>query len=118
MFLSIEGEGKVNVHNYNDVGPWMSGAQQNVTAFGVQELVFAPGESEKFIGIEIIDDSLPEPSEQFEVVLSNPRNGATLGEFVRGRVCSFSVCRFLCQSSCVCLSHSLPLLCLCFFALI
>ena len=80
----------MNAHNYNDVGPWMSGEQQNVTAFGVQELVFAPGESEKFIGIEIIDDSLPEPSEQFEVVLSNPRNGATLGEFVRGRVCTFS----------------------------
>ena len=50
----------------------------------VQEVVFGPGESQKEILIEIINDALPEPDERFEVVLSNPKNGAALGQFVRG----------------------------------
>ena len=50
----------------------------------LQELVFAAGESQKYLRIELVDDSLPEPDEQFEVVLATPRDGATLGLFSRG----------------------------------
>ena len=50
----------------------------------LQELVFAAGESQKYLRIELVDDSLPEPDEQFEVVLATPQDGATLGLFSRG----------------------------------
>ncbi|XP_076465116.1 adhesion G-protein coupled receptor V1-like isoform X2 [Babylonia areolata] len=50
------------------------------------ELVFAPEESHKFLQIEIIDDNLPEPHEQFEIVLSAPKHGATLGQNIRAIV--------------------------------
>lgn len=50
----------------------------------MQELVFAPGVSQKNIAINIVNDNIPEPNEQFEVVLTNPKNGATLSSFSRG----------------------------------
>lgn len=48
--------------------------------------MFEAGQSEKIIMIEVINDGNPEPNEQFEVILSNPRDGAALGEFSRGIV--------------------------------
>lgn len=50
----------------------------------LQEVVFAPGENRKNIVIQIINDDLPEPEEQFQVILTTPRNGAMLGQFIRG----------------------------------
>ncbi|KAK7486836.1 hypothetical protein BaRGS_00021983 [Batillaria attramentaria] len=49
-------------------------------------LVFAAGESRKTINIQIINDNIPEPTEEFEVVLSNPQNGATLSQNSRATV--------------------------------
>ncbi|KAL8615958.1 hypothetical protein ACOMHN_034634 [Nucella lapillus] len=50
------------------------------------ELVFEAGESQKLIRIEILNDDTPEPHEQFEVVLSQPKGGVTLGLFSRASI--------------------------------
>jgi len=61
--------------NYHDSG-----------CLGYQELVFLNGETTKQIRVEIVDDEIPEPDETFEVILSNPKNGLTLGTPSRGRI--------------------------------
>jgi hypothetical protein len=45
-------------------------------------LVFNDGESEKTVTVPILEDSLAEYPEEFSVVLSNPTNGASLGNYV------------------------------------
>ncbi|KAL3865787.1 hypothetical protein ACJMK2_043142 [Sinanodonta woodiana] len=42
-------------------------------------LLFANGENQKVILVEIINDDIPEPDETFQVILSNPTNGLVLG---------------------------------------
>ncbi|KAK3601208.1 hypothetical protein CHS0354_004408 [Potamilus streckersoni] len=51
-----------------------------------EELLFANGENQKVILVEIINDDIPEPDEMFEVILSNPRNGLVLGSPDRASV--------------------------------
>lgn len=43
-------------------------------------ITFTPGISERFINIEIIDDDIFEQDESFFIQLSNPTNGAVLGQ--------------------------------------
>ncbi|XP_031629724.1 sodium/calcium exchanger 3-like [Contarinia nasturtii] len=43
-------------------------------------ITFTPGISERFINIEIIDDDIFEEDESFFIQLSNPTNGAILGQ--------------------------------------
>lgn len=46
---------------------------------------FAPGEMEKIIQVEILDDDIPEPDEVVEIILASPKNGLTLGEPHKGK---------------------------------
>ena len=46
---------------------------------------FAPGESEKTVFIPISDDAIVESAETFRVELSNPTNGASISESLRGQ---------------------------------
>lgn len=43
-------------------------------------VTFAPGETQKTVMVPIADDAAEEGNEQFQLVLSNPSEGATLGE--------------------------------------
>jgi hypothetical protein len=49
-------------------------------------LTFAPGETNKTIVVPVLQDSSPEDTELFNVTLSNPSGGATLGQAIRGQV--------------------------------
>ena len=51
-----------------------------------QELLFAAGERYKDIVVSIIDDDIPEGDETFEIILTNPRNGAELGTESKGEM--------------------------------
>ncbi|XP_064619585.1 adhesion G-protein coupled receptor V1-like [Lineus longissimus] len=48
-----------------------------------QDIKFADGERSKTIEIAIIDDSDPEPAEQFEVILASPKGGLELGQPIK-----------------------------------
>lgn len=43
------------------------------------ELLFAPGDSELQIAVNILDDDIPEVQEDFKVSLKNPKGGAEIG---------------------------------------
>lgn len=46
----------------------------------MQDIVFAAGENEKIITVNITNDDLPEPDEQFEAILASPKNNVVLGQ--------------------------------------
>ncbi|XP_034025926.1 adhesion G-protein coupled receptor V1 isoform X1 [Thalassophryne amazonica] len=48
-----------------------------IPSFG--ELLFAPGDSDFDIAVNIIDDDIPEEEEYFQVRLKNPKGGAEIG---------------------------------------
>ena len=48
--------------------------------------MFAAGERYKDIVVSIIDDDIPEGDETFEIILTNPRNGAELGTESKGEM--------------------------------
>ncbi|XP_041376199.1 adhesion G-protein coupled receptor V1-like [Gigantopelta aegis] len=58
------------------------------TDYSVQptELLFAAGERHKDIVVRIIDDEIPEGNETFEIILTNPRNGAELGKESKAQI--------------------------------
>jgi hypothetical protein len=45
----------------------------------VETLVFAANETQKTVSVPIIDDAYAEPTESFQLSLSNPNGGATIG---------------------------------------
>lgn len=47
------------------------------------EVSFAEGETEKVVGIPILDDNLPEGNESVILTLSNPKGGAAIGDLNR-----------------------------------
>jgi hypothetical protein len=49
-------------------------------------LTFGPGETSKTIEVSIVNDLTEEPAEVFDVTLSNPGGGATLGQQVNAQV--------------------------------
>jgi uncharacterized repeat protein (TIGR02543 family) len=71
--------------SYSVVGGSATRDVDYVLANGI--LSFAPGEAQKTITVSILDDALPESSENVFVVLSNPV-GATLGG---GSLCTLSI---------------------------
>jgi len=63
--------------DYATEGVTANAGEDYVETTGV--LTFAPGETEKEISVEIIDDDEPEEDEMFIVKLANPRPNAKLG---------------------------------------
>lgn len=49
--------------------------------FEPHQIIFLAGESEKIVNVTIINDSIPEAEETFELVLASPQGGATLSAF-------------------------------------
>ena len=41
--------------------------------------MFPPGVAQQNIVIEILEDSVPEPDEMFDVILASPKNGLIVG---------------------------------------
>lgn len=56
-----------------------SAASGSDYSFQPSTVTFAPGVSEQTVAVSIVDDSVGEGSEQFDLVLSNPGGGANLG---------------------------------------
>ena len=86
-----EGAGKVNI-TINRVGgsdgvatvDWRTLGQTATSGadygdFGWTTLTFAAGETSKTLPVSIVDDTLVEGDETFQVLLGNPAGGATLG---------------------------------------
>ena len=67
----------VNYSTVESAGPTTATSGVDFTTSVNQSLTFSPGETTKSIVIATINDSLPEGTETFDVVLSNP-SGATL----------------------------------------
>lgn len=48
-------------------------------------LHFVDGERHKFVEVQIIDDTIPEVAERFQLILSQPSPGLQLGTNTTGR---------------------------------
>lgn len=48
-------------------------------------LHFVDGERHKFVEVQIIDDTIPEDAERFQLILSKPSPGLELGRNTTGR---------------------------------
>lgn len=48
-------------------------------------LHFVDGERHKFVEVQIIDDAIPEGTERFQLILSEPSPGLELGRNTTGR---------------------------------
>ncbi len=65
----------------------------------LEELVFAPGQTQRMVSIEIVNDEIPEVAEEFCVQLQLPRAGVILGNITT----SECVCDVWCACVvCVC----------------
>lgn len=62
---------------------WLNCDDDHWASFVLGTLVFKPGESQKSIPINIVDDDVFEEDEHFYVNLTNLRVGGTDGMFVR-----------------------------------
>jgi solute carrier family 8 (sodium/calcium exchanger) len=76
MVTRSSGDGKLQV-DYSTEGVTANAGEDYIETSGI--LVFEPGETEKAIEVEIIDDDEPEEDEMFLVKLANPRPNAKLG---------------------------------------
>lgn len=52
-----------------------------------QMIHFVDGERHKFIEVQILDDTIPEGDETFQLILANPSAGLELGENITGLLC-------------------------------
>ena len=63
-----------------------------VVAFFRQEVYFGQGISEQIVTIAILEDTLPEPDEIFEIVLASPKNGLAIGSPAKGTLMGKALC--------------------------
>lgn len=52
----------------------------------IQMLQFVDGERHKYVDVQIIDDTIPEGAERFQLILSRPSSGLILGTSTTGTV--------------------------------
>ena len=55
--------------------------------FSSLDIDFAQGESRKTITVQLFDDDIAEPDEQFEIILASPKGGLALGIPSKGKLC-------------------------------
>ncbi len=58
----------------------------------LEELVFAPGQTQRMVSIEIVNDEIPEVAEEFCVQLQLPRAGVILGNITTSECVWCVVC--------------------------
>ena len=54
--------------------------------FSSLDIDFAQGESRKTITVQLFDDDIAEPDEQFEIILASPKGGLALGIPSKGKL--------------------------------
>ena len=89
VFNRGSGEVKVDYETWDGVGykvgttPATAGLDYTATS---GTLTFAPGETEKWVKVPVLDDAIDEGSEHFWLLLSNPQGGAFLRSDRRRRI--------------------------------
>lgn len=73
------------MYNYqlNEQSHFHTGGFSHVSVF-IQVLRFVHGERHKYVEVQIVDDAVPEGAERFQLILSRPSSGLTLGTNTTG----------------------------------
>ncbi|WP_228041484.1 Calx-beta domain-containing protein [Planktothrix mougeotii] len=82
LFVNVQRAGSLLNTVSATLGLKTDTATSSDVSLEVVEVVFQPYETFKVVSvpINIVDDQQPEPNESFQLTLSNPKGGATLGE--------------------------------------